>query len=291
MTESDRHASLNLLGMSDQVEMQLEVCVETVASAVAAMEGGADRIEICTGLAVGGLTPSLGLVSRITRLASSHPHPRPKITVLIRPSPDPHFVLSPDELETALDDIRAFARVKHDTSSPHAPSPLIGVAIGCLDAEGEIDAPSLAALGKAALAGGLEITLHRAVDVGSLGPLESLLASLAVLDEIGIPPTRVLTSGGASSAMDGLDVISTMIAATKDHPVAVTAAGGVRVDLLPSFMEAGLSSLHGSFRHPPSQSSHPPSVRSSVSLFGLPTRSTDPLQVSQARQTLHQDSS
>jgi len=162
----------------------LEICVDSLASARAAIAGGADRLELCSALAVGGLTPYAELLRQI-RAESDIP-----IRCLIRPRGG-DFLYSTEETLLMADQMEHL-RV-HGAN---------GFVIGCLTPEGDLDETAMALLLKAAKGCGL--TLHRCIDV-SRDPCRTYLDAAA----LGID--TVLTSGAASSCMLGMDTIGQLL--------------------------------------------------------------------------------
>jgi copper homeostasis protein len=156
----------------------LEVCVDNVHGLAAAIDGGADRIELCSALDIGGLTPSAGLL----RAASSSPVP---VVAMIRPRGG-DFCFDDAETRQMLDEIDAVAAAG-----------LQGVVLGASLPDGQLDRATLERLVRRAAGHGLGCTLHRAID---LCPDLARATRLAI--EMGFE--RVLTSGGARSAADGL---------------------------------------------------------------------------------------
>ena len=145
-----------------------EVCANSVASCLAAQEGGAHRVELCAGIPEGGTTPSYGEITMARRLLHIRLH------VIIRPRGG-DFLYSPIEVETMLEDIRMARRAGAD-----------GLVFGCLRENGDIDIETTRRLIDAAE--GTPVTFHRAFD-HCRDPYRALdeLASLGV--------TRILTSG------------------------------------------------------------------------------------------------
>ncbi len=161
----------------------LEVCVDSIEGMLAAAKGGADRIELCSALEVGGLTPSHGQMKRAAGLGVP-------VHALIR-SRAGDFCFGPDEVATMLDDIGA-ARV----------TGLAGVVIGASLSDGRLDDVALARL--RAAAGPMSVTLHRAFDlVPDFGE--------AVEVAVGLGIDRILTSGGAVGAPEGADVLARIV--------------------------------------------------------------------------------
>jgi copper homeostasis protein len=156
--------------------MLLEVCVDDADGLAAAIAGGADRIELCSALAVGGLTPSAGLMARAAR------YPVPAYA-MIRPRAG-GFQYAADEIEVMKADIDA---------AGHAG--LAGVVLGASLSDGSLDADTLNILIEHA--DGLGKTLHRAFD---LVPDMQQAIELAILLDF----DRILTSGRAGTALEGV---------------------------------------------------------------------------------------
>jgi copper homeostasis protein len=163
----------------------LEVAAGSLDSALAAQAGGAGRVELCTGLELGGLTPSPALIS-IARDRLRIP-----LYVLIRPRAG-DFVYSDSECEVMLGDIEHCVRAGCD-----------GVVLGVLDAQGDLDRARCQALIDAA--GPLGVTLHRAFDL-TRDPAAALEAAIALGCE------RLLTSGTQARAIDGAATIRALLA-------------------------------------------------------------------------------
>ena len=158
--------------------IRLEVCVDNAHGLAAALEGGADRIELCSALETGGLTPSPGLL----RLAAASPV---QVVAMIRPRGG-EFCFDEAETQVMLDDIDAVAAAG-----------LQGVVLGASLPDGQLDQRTLERLVRRAMDHRLRCTLHRAID---------LCPDLAQATRaaIGLGFERILTSGGASSAAEGL---------------------------------------------------------------------------------------
>lgn len=159
----------------------LEIAANSLGSALAAQEGGADRIELCADLGNGGTTPSYGT------LAITRDRVRIPLYVLIRPHIG-DFCYDAGEIEVMLRDIDMCAKVGCD-----------GVVIGALDSEGDVDETVCRAL--MAAAGSLGVTFHRAFDVA-----RDQSRTLDTIIELGCE--RVLTSGGEANALAGADRIA-----------------------------------------------------------------------------------
>lgn len=173
----------------------LEICVDDALGITAATTGGADRIELCAALALGGLTPSAGLMA----LAAEGPLPA---LAMIRPRAG-DFVYSRAEIRAMCIEIAAVRAAG-----------LTGVVIGASRPDGRLDADVLAEL--VAQAQGLDITLHRAIDLAP-DPAEAM----ALCARLGIK--RVLSSGGALAAADGIGRLQSMQRAS----ISVMPGGGI----------------------------------------------------------------
>ena len=162
----------------------LEICVDSLASARAAIAGGADRLELCSALAVGGLTPYEALLRQI-KAESAIP-----VRCLMRPRAG-DFLYTPEELEMLRCQILQLKAAGAD-----------GFVIGCLTADGDLDKAAMQPLIQAC--GDRGITLHRCIDV-SRDPLQTYLDA----GELGID--TVLTSGGGGNCLAGMEAIGKML--------------------------------------------------------------------------------
>lgn len=159
----------------------LEVCCGDIASVAAAAAGGASRVELCSALDVGGVTPSAGFMAVAKQNAG-----KMKVHVLIRPR-EGDFVYTPAEVDAMVADIRAARSLRLD-----------GVVIGALNPDGTIDCKTVDRLIEAA--DGMSVTFHRAFDL-TKDPFETL----KILLERRID--RILTSGLAATALDGTETL------------------------------------------------------------------------------------
>ena len=162
----------------------LEVCVDSLSSARAAVRGGADRLELCSALALGGLTPYTELLQQIREESDIC------IRCLMRPRAG-DFLYTKEEIQLMARQIRALKGVGAD-----------GFVIGCLTPDGELDKEALLSLIDAA--NGSALTLHRCIDV-SRDPLHTYQDA----KDLGID--TVLTSGAAASCTAGLDTIAQLL--------------------------------------------------------------------------------
>jgi copper homeostasis protein len=178
----------------------VEAAVETLNSALAAERAGADRIELCDNLSDGGTTPGAGLIATVAERS------RLPVFVLIRPRAG-GFVYSDDEFETMVRDIGLAVRLG-----------IAGIVTGALTPDGRVDAERTRSLVEAAA--GLPVTFHRAIDSAV-----NLPAALEQVIEAGA--SRVLTSGGAATALEGVDLIATLVEQARER-ITVVAGGGIR---------------------------------------------------------------
>jgi len=196
----------------------LEICVDDVVGLNAAIAGGADRIELCSALGSGGLTPSRGFMT----VAAQAPIP---VHALIRPRAG-GFTYAETEVSVMEADIAA----ARDAG-------LAGVVIGATTAGHALDIDVIHRLIDAAH--GLDLTLHRAIDV-----VEDMDAALDLAIQLGF--SRVLTSGGARHAEEGLDVIARLVKRSAGR-ISIMPGGGVRPENVSRFLGIpGVAELHAS---------------------------------------------
>lgn len=199
----------------------LEVAAGSLGSALAAQDGGADRVELCENLAEGGCTPSHGT------LAIARDRLRIPLYVLIRPRGG-DFIYDEAEREVMLRDIEHCVRLGCD-----------GVVIGALDRRGEVDRATCASL--RAAAGALGTTFHRAIDVAADPPRALEVA-------IGLGCERVLTSGGRTGAPEGAAGIAALVAQAAGR-IAVMAGAGIDADNVTALLrQSGVAEVHASAR-------------------------------------------
>jgi copper homeostasis protein len=166
--------------------ISLEVCANSLTSALAGQEGGAFRVELCENLKEGGTTPSPGQITIARKLLHI------KLFVLIRPRSG-DFLYDDNEFEIMKANVQYCVDAGCD-----------GIVTGILNADGTIDKPRCAELVQLAKAGGLETTFHRAIDVCA-----DVFRAMEDIIELGFD--RILTSGGRSTAMEGASVIAHLV--------------------------------------------------------------------------------
>ena len=202
----------------------LEICVDSVASAAAAAEAGASRLELCSNLYEGGITPSVGLLKRVLKRVGIPVH------AMIRPRGG-DFLYSQDERDVMESEIKALCK-----AGAH------GVVLGVLTPDGHVDEPLLASLVERAAPA--PVTFHRAIDV-SVDPVGAIDACV----RCGV--ARVLTSGGQPTAMQGAAMVRRLVAtaATEGYAIVVAAGGGVtEANAAALLQQTGAPELHGSAR-------------------------------------------
>ena len=200
----------------------LEICIDSVASALAAAEGGADRVELCANLPEGGTTPSAGMIRAVRRAFSGG------LMVIIRPR-GYDFLYSEEEMNVMLHDIEIARSLGAD-----------GVVIGCLTAAGQVDSERCGRLIEAA--GSLDLTFHRAFDM-----TRDLNESLEEIIGLGI--TRVLSSGGQPNVSAGVSQLAALVKQAADR-ASIMPGGGVTEHNLEEILQVtGASEIHLSARH------------------------------------------
>jgi copper homeostasis protein len=201
--------------------MLLEICANSVTSALAAQAGGAQRVELCTNLAEGGTTPSYGEMAMARKLLHI------KLYVLIRPRPG-NFVYSAIEYDMMLADVKQAINLGCD-----------GIVIGMLRPDGLVDMERCQPLVDMALSAGLSVTFHRAFDV-----VADQFAALE--DIIALRCERVLTSGGEATAMAGASRIAALVKAATGRIVVMPGSGVNAGNILELALISGAAEFHTS---------------------------------------------
>jgi copper homeostasis protein len=178
----------------------VEAAVETLDAALAAERAGADRIELCVNLDEGGTTPSTGLAAAVIDAAKL------PVFVLIRPRAG-DFVYSDEEIDLMIREVETAVIIG-----------VAGIVTGALRSDHTVDTVQTRALIEAAA--GLPVTFHRGFDstIDTPDALEQL---------IDMGATRVLTSGGAATALEGADIIAALVNQARDR-ISIVAGGGIR---------------------------------------------------------------
>lgn len=199
--------------------MLFELCAENLESALAAEEGGADRIELCVDLSVGGITPPQEMMAQVLRSLEIPIH------VLIRPRAG-DFVFSGKEFDCMRRQIEAAKRAG-----------ATGIATGILLPDGRVDVERTRALIE--LARPMDVTFHRAFD-------ETADLSQALEDVIETGADSLLTSGGAADVLSGAAMIHALAEQAAGR-IPLIAGGGLRLENLAEVVRlSGVLCLHGS---------------------------------------------
>lgn len=198
--------------------MIFEICGDSVEAIELAQKYGAKRIELCSALSVGGLTPSRGLVERCVEIAGVEVH------AMIRHK-EGDFVYSSSDIEIMIRDIICLK-----AAGVH------GIVFGCLTTENQIDVNQNKRLFTTAKDLELEVTFHRAFDFST-----DKLQSLEQLIEIGFD--RLLTSGGEKTAEEGLPMLA-QLAKNSNERIQIMAGSGVNANNAIKISETGIDALH-----------------------------------------------
>ena len=201
------------------MEVLLEICVDSIESAVAAKEGGADRLEVCSSLTGGGTTPSFGLVKQCVEDIQL------PVMMMIRPH-EGGFVYRENDLKTMLADIEIAKSLE-----------VFGVVFGALTKERQVHLAQCRRL--LAAAHPLKTTFHRAFDIVA-DPIKSF-------DQIiGMGFDRLLTSGQEATAQEGIPLIRQLYDRAQ-YRIAILAGAGVHARNAPQIVDAtGVCELHAS---------------------------------------------
>jgi len=201
----------------------LEVCADSVESALIAQSAGAHRIELCVDLNNGGITPSVGQISLARKLLNI------PLYVLIRPRAG-DFLYSSLEFETMKRDVHYCGQLKCD-----------GVVLGMLCSDGGVDEVRCSELVETARNYSMGVTFHRAFDRCS--DMNKALESI-----VNLGFERILTSGGRITALEGIDTIIRLRNKAVGQ-ISIMPGSGITPDNIAELINrTGLSEFHGSFR-------------------------------------------
>lgn len=203
--------------LTPHMSVLVEACVDAIDGALEAERGGAGRLELCGELLQGGVTPSAGLIGAVWERVEI------PVFVLIRPRTG-DFLYDDDELDVMLRDVEMAQSLDVD-----------GVVIGALTRDGNVDIGTVHALIEAA--GDMKVTFHRAFDF-----VRNQEVALEALIELGVD--RVLTSGGAATALEGAPVLARLVKqAGKD--ITILAGGSITASNVANVVRAsGVSEVH-----------------------------------------------
>lgn len=201
----------------------LEVCANSVTSALAAQDGGAYRVELCENLYEGGTTPSYGDIKLARKLLHI------KLYVLIRPRGG-DFLYTDLEFDIMLADVKYCIEAGCN-----------GIVIGILNADGTIDKERCKKLADMAKAQGVGVTFHRAIDM-----CNDMYRALEDIVEIGCE--RILTSGGKTTAMEGASTINHLVKKAAGR-IAIMPGSGVSEHNVADLVHfTGVKEVHSSAR-------------------------------------------
>jgi len=203
--------------------MKLEVCIDSVESAIAAERGGARRVELCSDLLEGGLTPGAGLIASVRR------HVGLDIFVMIRPRGG-DFFYSNIEFEVMREEIAQARSLGVN-----------GIVLGLLDEQGCVDMPRTRALVE--LSAPLPVTFHRAIDM-TPDPLAALDAVIST------GAHRILTSGGKPNALRGAHEIARMVKRAQGRIAIMPGCGVTALNVAEIAHITGATEFHSSVRTP-----------------------------------------
>jgi copper homeostasis protein len=195
--------------------MNLEICVDNYESFSTALKHGADRIELCSSLREGGLTPSYAFMEAAMKVSQP-------VFMMIRPR-SCDFLYTADEIEIMHRDIHAAKKLG-------AP----GVVFGVLTAEGSIDVSVMKSLVKEA--SGMDVTCHRAFD-----QVRDVFEALDSLIQLGVK--RILTSGQAENPHDGMDMLQKVVSYAQKR-IMIMAAGVTPVTVKEIIEKTGVDEVH-----------------------------------------------
>ena len=199
----------------------LEICAGSVESAIAARDGGAQRIELCAALEIGGITPSAGIIAEARKVEGL------ALNVIIRPRGG-DFLYNSYEAESMIHDILLCKELGAD-----------GVVIGALTADGDIDTSLCRRLIDAA--DGMSVTFHRAFDM-CRNPQQALEELIALGCD------RVLTSGQATTAEAGIPLLKELVEQAAGRISIMPGCGVNSGNAAMILQETGATEIHASAR-------------------------------------------
>lgn len=202
--------------------MLLEVCIDSFSSAQAAIDGGAERLEVCSDLAVGGLTPTRSLIEEIQHYNSI------PLMVMVRPRAG-NFVYTPAEVDLLLSQITMAKELA-----------VQGVVLGVLHQDGTVDQRLLQRLCDEA--DDIEVTFHRAYDVCTDPD-----GAIDILIDVGV--NRLLTSGRQPTAIEGARHLQELVGRTQSSGLVIMAGSGLSAACVAELVtQTGVREVHGSCR-------------------------------------------
>ncbi len=211
----------NKKGMLEGIPYKFEICANSVASCIAAQEGGADRVELCAGIPEGGTTPSYGMIKSARESISIG------LNVIIRPRGG-DFLYTEEELREMVYDIKMAKELGAD-----------GLVFGCLRPDGNVDMEAMKTLMEAA--GDTPVTFHRAFDHSS-DPHKALE------DIISLGCVRILTSGCRPTALEGAALLAELVKKAEDRIIIMPGCGIREGNIAETARLSGAREFHFSAR-------------------------------------------
>lgn len=209
------------------MNMTIEICCDGFEKALSACEAGADRIELCQELAIGGTTPPHETIRKVVGALNI------PVNVLIRPRGG-DFVYAHSEVGQILDDIRFCGELLENGKKVN------GVVFGALLRDGSVDTDATREMAREAHRQGLSTTFHRAIDESA-----DIFKNLqAIMDIGGID--RILTSGGASDAYSGRMIIAEMVRMAHGKLSIMAGCGVTAANATAIAAATGIHEIHGS---------------------------------------------
>ena len=202
---------------------RFEICANSVASCIAAQEGGANRVELCAGIPEGGTTPSYGMIRSARECISI------ALNVIIRPRGG-DFLYNEEEINEMLYDIKVAKELGAD-----------GLVFGCLLPDGSVDKVNMARLMEAA--GDTPVTFHRAFDHSS-DPMQALE------DIIELGCAHILTSGCRPTALEGAGLLAKLVEKAGDRLIIMPGCGVKESNIAEIARLSGAREFHFSAREP-----------------------------------------
>ncbi len=199
----------------------LEICAGDIDSVIAAAKGGAERVELCSALSDGGITPSIGFIKQALKVDGL------KVHVLIRPRGG-DFLYTKEEIAMMIDDIATCRELG-----------VHGVVIGALTADGDIDFEACKRMVE--VAGNMNITFHRAFDL-----CKDPIKSINQIIELGC--NRLLTSGQAASAEAGVELLHKLVEYANGRIVILAGGGVTPTNAAKILQQSGTNEIHASAR-------------------------------------------
>lgn len=202
---------------------RFEICANSVASCLAAQEGGAHRVELCAGIPEGGTTPSYGMIRSARESISIG------LNVIIRPRGG-DFLYSKEEIREMVYDIRTARELGAD-----------GLVFGCLTPKGAVDMETMKTLMDAA--GDTPVTFHRAFD-------HSAVPFKALEDIVSLGCARILTSGCKPTAPEGVSLLAELVEKAGDRIIIMPGCGVKESNIAEIARLTGAREFHFSAREP-----------------------------------------